>query len=258
MDQNQFDAYTSSLNQGQAQPFPVPGAGATVQHSTHPAPPIADAFVPQPAQSLDAIGLSDNDLNPIILRYLFLHGSQMGSKIAQQIRLPFGLVEPVLLALKNDLMIAYKGSNLGGDYHYELTPKGVEQARMALENSTYCGSAPVQFSQYTDSVFRQSIKHLKPKFADVMDAMNGLLISKLLIGQLGQAINSGSSMFLFGPPGNGKTSIAKRAIHAMAPYIWIPRTLAVGREMIRMYDPTVHEAAPLPEQTGLTLSLIHI
>lgn len=255
MDQQQFDAYTSSLgNQGQS-PIPLSSNPASqVQQSVHPAGEPAqldDIFVPQTPQSLGAVGLTNNDLFPIILRYLFLHGSQMGHKIALQLRLPYNLVEPVLATLKSDLLIAYKGSNVGGDYHYELTPKGVEQARIALENSTYCGSAPVRFDQYTDSVFRQSIKHLKPNYDDVLGAMDGLLISKLLIGQLGQAINSGSSMFLYGPPGNGKTCIAKRAIRAMAPHIWIPRTLAVGREVIRMYDPTVHEAAPLPEQQGI-------
>lgn len=263
MDQEQFDAYTSSLSgQGQQPVIPLtPTPNPQVSQSTRPAEAPAqsivdDIFVPQKPQSLGAIGLSNNDLFPIILRYLFLHGSQMGHKIAMQVRLPFNLVEPVLASLKSDLLIAYKGSNLGGDYHYELTPKGVEQARIALEISTYCGAAPVRFDQYSDSVFRQSIKHLKPKYDDVLGAMGDLLISKLLIGQLGQAINSGSSMFLYGPPGNGKTSIAKRAIRAMEPYIWIPRTLAVGREIIRMYDPTVHEAAPLPEQNGLADEIV--
>ena len=257
MDQEQFDAYTSSISGPGQQPVIPVTPNPQVHHSTHPADPaqnasiVNDIFIPQRPQSLGAIGLSNNDLFPIILRYLFLHGSQMGHKIALQVRLPYNLIEPVLATLKSDLLIAYKGSNIGGDYHYELTPKGVEQARIALEVSTYCGAAPVRFDQYSDSVFRQSIKHLKPKYNDVVDAMGGLLISKLLIGQLGQAINSGSSMFLYGPPGNGKTSIAKRAIQAMEPYIWIPRTLAVGREVIRMYDPTVHEAAPLPEQQGL-------
>lgn len=262
MDQRQFDAYTSSLSGSNQPPVPLTpatGDSTQVQHSTHPAEPTVgqdavsnDMFVPQPPTSLEATGLTNNDLFPLILRYLFLHGSQMGHKIAQQLRLPYNIVEQTLLTLKNDMLIAYKGSNVGSDYHYELTPKGVEQARLALENSTYCGAAPVPFDEYSNSVFRQSIKHLKPKYDDVMRAMDGLLISNLLIGQLGQAINSGSSMFLYGPPGNGKTSIAKRAIRAMAPHIWIPRTLTVGREVIRMYDPTVHEAAPLPASSGLT------
>ncbi len=211
-----------------------------------------DIFIPRAIRTLKESGLTNNDMYPLVLRYLFLHGSQMGNTIARQVRVPYIVIEPVLNSLKKDLLVAYKGSSMGGDYHYELTPKGVEQARLALTVSTYCGAAPVPFADYRDSCFRQSIKHVKSKYEDVLAAMDGLLISKLLIGQLGQAINSGSSMFLFGPPGNGKTSIAKRAIRAMQPYIWIPRTLCVGREMIRMYDPTVHEAAPLPEQSGLT------
>ena len=213
--------------------------------------PVEDIFVPRPIKSLKEGGLGHNDMYPIILRYLFLHGSQMGNTVARQVRVPYVVIEPVLSSLKNDMLVAYKGGSIGGDYHYELTPKGVEQARLALSLNTYCGSAPVPFSEYRDSCFRQSIKHVKSKYEDVLAAMDGLLISKLLIGQLGQAINSGSSMFLFGPPGNGKTSIAKRAIRAMQPFIWIPRTLCVGREMIRLYDPTVHEAAPLPKKEGL-------
>ena len=213
--------------------------------------PVEDIFVPRPIKSLKEGGLSNNDMYPIVLRYLFLHGSQMGNTVARQVRVPYIVIEPVLASLKNDMLVAYKGGSIGGDYHYELTPKGVEQARLALSSNTYCGSAPVPFSEYRDSCFRQSIKHVKSKYEDVLAAMDGMLISKLLIGQLGQAINSGSSMFLFGPPGNGKTSIAKRAIRAMQPFIWIPRTLCVGREMIRLYDPTVHEAAPLPKKEGL-------
>ena len=207
------------------QPVSPPSANAAVGQSQVPISPQAalgaqavfgqralggqsaeaeDIFVPRPVNSLKEAGLSSNDLYPIILRYLFLHGSQMGNMCARQLRLPYVVVEPVLSSLKKDLLIAYKGSSMGGDYHYELTPKGVEQARLALSSNTYCGSAPVPFSDYRDSCFRQSIKHVKSKYEDVLAAMDGLLISKLLIGQLGQAINSGSSMFLFGPPGNGK------------------------------------------------------
>ena len=73
-----------------------------------------------------------------------------------------------------------------------------------------------------------------------------------MINQMGQAINSGKSMFLFGAPGNGKTSLATRAIKSISPALWIPRAITVGGEVIRLYDPSVHTAMPLPESTGLT------
>jgi len=74
----------------------------------------------------------------------------------------------------------------------------------------------------------------------------------LLMGQIGQAISSGKACFLFGPPGNGKTAIASRAIRSIDPYIWIPRALAVGGEVIRVFDPSVHDLQPLPESRSLT------
>jgi predicted ATPase with chaperone activity len=107
-------------------------------------------------------------------------------------------------------------------------------------------------ASYKSSILRQSIKNLKPTFKDVANALSDLMVTDLMVSQLGQSINSGRSMFLFGPPGNGKTSIATRAIRALSEIVWIPRSLTVGGEVIRLYDPSVHEAAPLPESTSIT------
>lgn len=95
------------------------------------------------------------------------------------------------------------------------------------------------------------MKNLKPTFEAVAEALNDLEVTDLQISQLGQAINSGKSMFLFGAPGNGKTSIATRAIRALSEHIWIPRSLTVGGEVIRVFDPSVHVAAPLPTTSGV-------
>lgn len=212
----------------------------------------ADEIVPSKPKSLKEAGLHKNDLFPLVLKFLFLHGNQSGSNIARQIKIPFPLLEPVLAALKADLLVGHKQSAGVGDYEYELSPKGVEQARLHLSRSTYCGSAPVSLADYKSAIAKQSIKHLKPTFKDVQDALADLMVSDLTVSQLGQALNSGRSMFLFGPPGNGKTSIATRAIRALSEVIWIPRTLTVGGEVIRLFDPSVHEASPLPQSTSIT------
>ncbi len=214
-----------------------------------------DEFVPPQPKSLKEAGLHQNDLFPLVLKFLFLHGNQAGGNIARQIKIPFTLLEPVLASLKADLLIGHKNSAGVGDYEYELSPKGVEQARLHLSRSTYCGAAPVSLAHYKSSILRQSIKNLKPTFKDVASALSDLMVTDLTISQLGQSINSGRSMFLFGAPGNGKTSIATRAIRALSEIIWIPRSITVGGEVIRLYDPSVHEAAPLPESTSITLDI---
>ena len=209
-------------------------------------------YSPRRPESIEDAGLRLNDLFPLILKFLFLHGNASGNQVAKQIKLPFELITPALETLKADLLVTLKTSAGIGDFEYELTPKGIEQARIHLSRSTYCGSAPVSIADYQDSVFRQSIKNLNPNFQDVADALSDLEVTNLAINQLGQAINSGKSMFLFGAPGNGKTSLAKRAIKAISPVLWIPRAITIGGEVIRVFDPSVHTPMPLPPTEGVS------
>lgn len=215
--------------------------------------PQAGQFVPRRPESLEEAGLQLNDLFPLILKYLFLHGNRSGHQLSKQLKMPFDFIVPAMDSLKSDLLVVHKASaGMMTDYEYELTPKGVEQARIHLARSTYCGAAPVSIAEYKNAVLRQSIRNLKPRFKDVASALSDLEVTELTINQMGQAINSGKSMFLFGAPGNGKTSLAKRAINAIGNELWIPRAITVGGEVIRMFDPSVHKPLPLPETTGLT------
>ena len=213
---------------------------------------VSGEYVPLMPKSLAEAGLHKNDLFPLTLKFLFLHGNQPGSGIANQLKLPFGMLEPVLVALKAELLISPKGLMGAGDFDYELTPKGVEQAKLHLARSSYCGAAPVSLADYSTAVSEQSIRHLRPTYQDVKKAFKDLYVSDLTISQMGQALKSSRAIFLFGAPGNGKTSIAKRAIRALNEIIWIPRALTVGGEVIRLYDPVVHQAMPLPETSGFT------
>ena len=241
MDQTNFDQTTTN---NAFEPAIVNVANNANQQNS-------DSYTPIRPESIEAAGLRLLDLFPLILKYLFLHGNASGNQLARQIKLPFEFTTPALEALKADLLVVLKNSAGIGDYEYELTPKGIEQARIHLSRSTYCGSAPVSIAEYQDSVFRQSIRNLKPNFQDVANALSDLEVTSLMVNQMGQAINSGKSMFLFGPPGNGKTSLAKRAIGAISPSLWIPRSITIGGEVIRVFDPSVHTPMPLPENTSL-------
>ena len=223
-----------------------PAAG-TQQSQNQP----QDSFLPQSPKSLRETGLTKNDMAPLLLKFLFLHGVQSGHRIADQVKLPFEVVEPILSALKADMLIGLKAAAVANDYMFELSPKGVEQAKMHLERSSYCGAAPVSLQEYRNAVLRQSLKNTKPTFEKVANALNDLVVSKMMINQIGQAISSGKSMFLFGEPGNGKSSIAQRAIHAIGEFVWIPRAITIGGEIVRLFDPSVHVARPLQPTGGL-------
>ncbi len=213
---------------------------------------VTDNFLPLRPHTLAETGLTANDLMPLLLKFLFLHGVQSGHRISDQLKLPFDVVEPILSYMKHEMLVGLKAAGVVGDYMFELTPKGIEQAKMFLERSTYCGAAPVSLAEYTNSVMRQSIKNTRSTFEHVANAMGDLVLSKMMISQLGQAINSGKSIFLYGEPGNGKTTIAKRAIQSIGKFVWIPRSITIGGEVVRVYDPVVHTASPLQRGAGIT------
>jgi len=120
-----------------------------------------------------------------------------------------------------------------------------------IEHCTYFGAAPVSLQDYVAAVKQQSLTKQHPTVTDLQRAFSDLLINKKMLRRLGPAINSGRGLFLFGAPGNGKTSIAERVTKAFGQFIWIPRAIGIDGEIIRLYDPNAHELAPLQSSGGL-------
>lgn len=203
--------------------------------------PANTLFVPKKPESLAEAGLDARVLLPLVLRYLYQHGSQSGLAISRQLKLPLILIEPSLHLLRADQLIFPKGAAAGNDFVYEISPRGTEKAQLDIGLSTYCGAAPVSIEHYTNSVFRQSLKNHRIKLAQMVKAMTDYSVSNLLLSQLGQAVNSGKALMLYGPPGNGKSVLSRQLLRASESNIWIPRVLAVGNEIIRVFDPSIHQ-----------------
>ena len=137
------------------------------------------------------------------------------------------------------------------DYIYTLTDLGRERARRLAEHCTYFGAAPVSLVDYIASVKAQSLTAQHPSDDDLKQAFSDLLINPRMLARLGPAVNSGRGLFLYGEPGNGKTSIAERVTKAFGQTIWIPRAIGVDGEIIRLFDPSNHEEVPLEASGGL-------
>lgn len=210
-----------------------------------------EQFTPQSPERLEDTGLSADDVERLMLKFLLAKGSATGRSVAQQIRLPFGIVDPLLKGLKYDQLLTYVSTAEMGDYEYSITEMGRERARRYIEECTYFGSAPVSLKDYLKAMERQSISKQQVTEAELKQAFADLLISPTLLDQLGPAINSGRGMFLFGAPGNGKTSIAERITHCFGSTIWIPRALGIDGDIIRLYDPGVHEEVKDESNDGL-------
>ncbi len=185
------------------------------------------------------------------MRYLFNRGEATGRTIADQIKLPFRIVEPTLNRLKSQQLSCYLGSTAFNDYIHALTDAGRDRARLHMQKTTYFGAAPVPLEHYIQSVKLQSVEHQHPTFDDLRKAFSDLLIAPRLLARLGPAINSGRGMFLYGYPGNGKTSIAERITRSFGEFIWIPRAVMVDGDLMRIFDPLNHEEVPHQSSDGL-------
>jgi len=209
-----------------------------------------EQFLPRVPERLEETGLSADDVERLMMKFLLAKGSATGRAVAHQVRLPFGIVDPLLKGLKYDQLLTFVGTAEMGDYEYSITEMGRERARRYIEECTYFGSAPVSLRDYLKAMERQSISKQQVTEHDLKQAFADLIISPEMLDQLGPAINSGRGMFLFGAPGNGKTSIAERITRCFGSSIWIPRALGVDGDVIRLYDPGVHEEVKEDEAAG--------
>ncbi len=186
-------------------------------------------------------------------KFLLSIGEATGRVIADQLRLPFRLVEPTLLRMKAQQNVAYVGSTAVHDYIHVLTDNGRERARRFNATCTYFGAAPVPINDYFESVKLQSVEKQHPTRDNLQHAFRDLLIPQKLLSRLGPAVNSGRGMFLYGYPGNGKTSIAERVTRAFGEYIWVPRAVVQEGAIMRIFDPQVHEECAHTPGDGLLL-----
>ncbi|NCP87531.1 MAG: AAA family ATPase [Anaerolineae bacterium CG_4_9_14_3_um_filter_57_17] len=213
------------------------------------------AFLPPPLTKLDDTGLSPLWLQDLALKILYFQGYLSGFKVAEEIALPFaGVTDLILEALKREKLVEVKSSSMGlgeGSYQYAITGLGVEHAREALERSQYAGPAPVPIEVYNQAIRRQSRQRTPVTVSVMRRLLSQLVLSSTTFERLGPALNSGTSIFLYGPPGNGKTSVA-RAFGSLIlqQNMFIPFALYVDGQVIKLYDSVNHQRAPDEDATA--------
>lgn len=201
----------------------------------------SEKFFPKVPETLAESGLTREEVERLILKFLLQKGVASGRSVATQLRMPYGIIDPIMKAMKYDQLLSLANTVEMGDYEYGITDQGRDRARRFSEECTYYGSAPVTLRDYLKAMELQSIAKQTVNEENLKKAFADLLITPTLLEQLGPAINSGRGMFLFGAPGNGKTSIAERITNCFGSTIWIPRALGIDGDIIRLYDPGVHE-----------------
>jgi len=200
-------------------------------------------FNPSVPEDLNQTGLNEKLIENLIFKLLLSRGVMTGRQIADEICLHFAIIEPILSDLKKQLFLTYRSDAGINDFAYMLTEQGRAKALIASESSSYVGSAPVPFSEYLKSVESQSIQKENPGLEELHDAFHDLMLEKYIFYTLGPAINSGRGVFLYGAPGNGKTSIAKRVHKCFKDDIYIPKTLLISGELLKFYDPQWHKSS---------------
>lgn len=209
-----------------------------------PGPKKTNSFIPKDPRSWEDAGVDPEFVLGVALRMLIGQSNISGKQLSGWLALPLPLTGDVLNAMKTRKYLEFTGSNAIGDHLVKLTEMGKNAAAESKNITSFVGPAPVPYDKYVASVKAQSLTHANTTPDDLRRAFNDISVSDDMLDRLGPAVTSCSSLFLFGPPGNGKTTLAERITRVFGDAIWIPRTLQVGTELIKLFDPAVHNEIP--------------
>jgi hypothetical protein len=225
------------------------------------ATPTHAGFFPSAPESLEAAGLTTAFVEDHILRYLHSRPQSSGAQIATACGIGFQAgIGSVLDGLRQDHLVEIRGQRGIGDagYAYVLTSKGSARAAEALERTQYQGPLPVSLPDYVASVNAQPIDRNLVTRQRVRDAFADLLAPESVSDRIGPSINSGSALFLFGAPGNGKTAMAERIVRVVNDPIYIPHAIEVDGAIVKLFDPLVHRPVQCSSTPGVDYRWIKV
>ncbi len=204
-------------------------------------------FIPRAPRTVQETGLNLGFLVDLALKILYFEGFLSGYELADRMKLPYaGVVDQVLEFLKREKLCEVKGAGGFAEaaYQYAISDKGRLMAREALDRSHYAGPAPVPLETYSEAIRKQSLGQIVVHQRMMRQALAHLVISEETFAKLGPAINSGKSIFLYGPPGNGKTVIAEAiGKMIMTGALYIPYAVEVDGQVIKVFDNVNHTLA---------------
>jgi predicted ATPase with chaperone activity len=205
---------------------------------------------PDAPQTVEESGIALDLILQLTLKSLHFSGELSGTELSRRLGLEFQVIQPALDLLKAQQQISIVGGGLvgGSSYRYRITDTGRTRAALFLESSHYVGTAPVPLAQY--QAYMHAYRAAAPRGANrerVRQAFSHLVISDSVLDQLGPAINAGHSMFVYGPPGNGKTVISQAIHNLLEGDIAIPYALEIEGQIVRLFDPVNHEVVVTEE-----------
>jgi predicted ATPase with chaperone activity len=203
----------------------------------------ATAVVPKAPRTIEETGVSADLILQLVAKTLHSAGELTGTELASRLGVNFAILEPALAHLKNQRHCEITGGSIvgAGAYKYRLTDAGQSRAALFLEHNPYVGVLPVPIAQYQAYMRDCGRPSVATSRDEVRRAFRHLVLSERVLDQLGPAIAVRHSLFLYGPPGNGKTVISRAIRQLIVGDLAIPHALAVDNNVIRVFDPVNHE-----------------
>jgi hypothetical protein len=195
-------------------------------------------YAPRIPQSIEELAISQSLVLDLVVRRTMLDGFSTLASLSAALRVSIPIIDQTFRMLRQQQLVEVKGM-VGNDYQFLLTSAGKQLASDRFQISQYAGACPVALKEYHAATKRQSA-HVKIDRRALRAAFSDLVVPDRLLDQLGPALISQNSIFLYGPSGNGKTSIAERMLRVYQDAVLIPHAVEVDNQIISLYDPVVH------------------